>query len=218
MTASLSITLIPNPYTIYSGGSIKFSVIVANTGDAAYNVKLWDTVPMKMSFPEDNTNNSSWTLNGQVFSFNAGTILPGEIKQYTFVLKTDDGLTDGTLIPVEGVTAGFSDAPSADPERRSISNSVIVSTGDIVVFPNPFNPKTAVNGLLKFANIPPEGIVNVFTVSGELVFRMPAVEPYVYWDGHNNYGGAVSPGIYYYVVTSPRYTFLKKGILYIVGK
>jgi hypothetical protein len=84
----------------------------------------------------------------------------------------------------------------------------------IVVYPNPFNPDTAVNGTLKIQGVPPGATVNLYTVSGELVHRETATGALIEWDGKTLNGRVVATGIYYYVVRQGNET-LAEGVLVI---
>jgi hypothetical protein len=72
-----------------------------------------------------------------------------------------------------------------------------------VVFPNPYDPDTAVRGTVKITGMPYGSTFNVFTVSGEIVKSQTAgngVNGWTEWDGKNNAGQSAATGIYYYVV------------------
>ena len=84
------------------------------------------------------------------------------------------------------------------------------------VWPNPFNPKYAVGGALKAYQVPSDGKMSIYTISGEVVVN-PPLEPngagYIYWDGKNSNGVPVSAGIYYYLIKSGNKTLLSGKIL-----
>jgi hypothetical protein len=68
------------------------------------------------------------------------------------------------------------------------------------LWPDPYNPKYATNGLLKISCVPFGGMVSFFTVSGEMVNVLQENGGMVLWDGRNKSGILVSPGIYFYVI------------------
>jgi len=71
------------------------------------------------------------------------------------------------------------------------------------LWPNPYDPRFAVNGTLKVYQAPPGSDLSIYTVSGELVkTSMVDGNGWILWDGRNRYGIPVSGGIYYYVVQS----------------
>jgi hypothetical protein len=72
---------------------------------------------------------------------------------------------------------------------------------NIRIYPNPFNPHTAVNGALKITGVPVGAVVTVNSVSGEQVIRIVAQKSTVLWRGVNNNETAVAPGIYFVSVS-----------------
>jgi sugar lactone lactonase YvrE len=68
------------------------------------------------------------------------------------------------------------------------------------VWPDPFDPHTAVGGVLKVGCVPYGGTVCFFTLSGERVRNIPEAGGMALWDGRNQYGILVSPGVYFYAV------------------
>jgi hypothetical protein len=72
----------------------------------------------------------------------------------------------------------------------------------LVVWPNPFNPAFAVNGVLKAEQVPAGATLSLYTLSGELtVGPLGEVVPgRIEWNGRNKQGAPVSPGIYYFVI------------------
>ena len=97
------------------------------------------------------------------------------------------------------------------------SNECYYPDGVPLVFPNPFNPDTAINGTLKFGNIVPGSIIQIYTLSGEVVAILNSAETIrVEWNATNRFGGPVSPGIYYYTVKNKKSGQMHKGKLFIV--
>jgi hypothetical protein len=77
------------------------------------------------------------------------------------------------------------------------------------VWPDPFNPKTAVGNTLRISCMNAQTTVSIYTISGELVqtldqnsaCQVPNMWGMVYcWNGRNNKGYPVAAGIYIYVV------------------
>jgi len=74
------------------------------------------------------------------------------------------------------------------------------------VWPDPFNPKYAVDHVLKIGCLTPGSTVTIYTLSGEKVWSTGQSSfqygvPYTAtWDGRNQDGAQVSPGVYYYVI------------------
>jgi hypothetical protein len=87
------------------------------------------------------------------------------------------------------------------------------NTCPIEVWPDPFNPAQAINGVLKVSCLPPGATVDFYTVSGESVKRVAEANGMALWDGMNRYGSPASSGIYFYVVLSNGNVLLEGKIL-----
>ncbi len=71
------------------------------------------------------------------------------------------------------------------------------------VFPNPFDPKTAVRGTVKFEGSDTGTRIRIYTVRGLRVWEGIVQVPYIIeWDGRNEKGDPVAPGTYLYVAES----------------
>ena len=91
-----------------------------------------------------------------------------------------------------------------------VSVSGFTVTGSkVFVYPNPYYPLSG-SREAHFKNIPEQGILNIFTVSGEKVISLKddgdnaddtAGDGLISWDGHNSHGSTVASGIYLYLVT-----------------
>ncbi|HUO59005.1 MAG TPA: SBBP repeat-containing protein [bacterium] len=81
------------------------------------------------------------------------------------------------------------------------------------VWPDPFNPRYAVNGMLKFDCLPSGANVSIYTVSGETVANIYESGGWALWDGKNRVGSPVSAGFYYYVIQVGERVFGKGKIL-----
>jgi hypothetical protein len=70
----------------------------------------------------------------------------------------------------------------------------------IQVYPNPFRPKQAFNGTLKFTGLVPSDHIRIFTVAGVKVIEKTGVSFRWDWDGKNSQGSDVVSGLYIWVV------------------
>ncbi len=79
---------------------------------------------------------------------------------------------------------------------------IVIQTPAVLRVPNVFTPNDdGVNDLFKvFYNGDAVLDISIFTRTGTRVFNMKA--PSISWDGRNSSGALVSPGTYYYVITS----------------
>jgi hypothetical protein len=104
-------------------------------------------------------------------------------------------------------TPTITDTPMAIPTQTP--------SCEIRVWPNPFDPHSAVRGSLKVGCLPPGANVSIYSVSGELIRRIPESSGLAVWDGHNQVGVDAAPGIYFYTIRHGG-DLLLKGTLMIV--
>ncbi|MEL6823146.1 MAG: FG-GAP-like repeat-containing protein, partial [Calditrichota bacterium] len=91
---------------------------------------------------------------------------------------------------------------------------IVTDLSEVIVYPNPWTSK---NQPLRFANLPKESEVYVFTANGSLVRTMKNDNPFgaLTWDGRNESGNRVASGIYVYLIRLDGVE--KKGKLMIVN-
>ena len=96
--------------------------------------------------------------------------------------------------------------PSPTPTFTATVTPTFTPTCVPQVWPDPFNPKYAKDHVLKIGCLTPGSTVTIYTLSGEKVWStgQSAFQyggPYTAaWDGHNQSGASVSPGVYFYVI------------------
>ncbi len=97
--------------------------------------------------------------------------------------------------------------------RKGSAVPVPLSSGRILVYPNPFNPKRARGGTLKFEGVPASATVLIYTVTSIRVRELapPHKAPIITWNGLNENGVAVAPGIYVWSVEGGGVT--ERGVL-----
>ncbi len=129
-----------------------------------------------------------------------------------------------TPTPTESPTATTTFTPTSTPTPSptgTFTPTVTVTPTNtplcqVHLWPNPFIPQYAVNGLLYLSCIPVGSTVSIFTLSGERVVDIPENGGMAQWDGRNQSQVIVSTGIYFYVVHSAGQVFLRGKFL--VGK
>jgi hypothetical protein len=102
--------------------------------------------------------------------------------------------------PTVTITPTFTDSPVVTATFTATATGTPYQAGNIIAFPNPFNPDKTGNGAMKFINLPIGSNLTIYTLSGEFVTSMRAETPEVWWDGKNAYHCRASPGVYYYLV------------------
>ena len=72
-------------------------------------------------------------------------------------------------------------------------------SGPLRVFPNPFRRGTAVRGTVKFEGVKPGAGVRIYQPGGLKVWEAVAAGVLVEWNGRNEAGKPVAPGVYLWV-------------------
>ncbi|MDD5688635.1 MAG: carbohydrate binding domain-containing protein [Elusimicrobia bacterium] len=74
----------------------------------------------------------------------------------------------------------------------------------VKLYPNPYNPATAVDGKLKVINLPMNSVMKLYTVAGRFVRELNEVDygnlGWIEWDGKNSDGDEVAKGVYIYQI------------------
>jgi len=200
--AIIDIALTAVDFTTTAGGIARVRITVSNLGqEAASNVVLWETLPTEAVLNPGTAENTQWTLSSGVISRTIGAIAPGASLDYYYTLKVQDGLPGSYTIVLPYAEASYNDITSPVTLKYAQSLSAAIVIGDMVIYPNPFNPESAIGGKMKIANVPKDAKIRIYSVSGEMVMSYWAKTPVVTWDGRNGYGKKVSPGIYYYFIS-----------------
>lgn len=119
-------------------------------------------------------------------------------------------------------TATYTQTFTPTPTPTSTPTSTVTNTptptetplGPLRLWPNPFNPSTAVRGTLKCADMPEGSVLTIYSVSGEKVWNEGETGFRAEWDGRTKGGRMVASGVYYYVVRRGTEALLK-GVLMI---
>jgi hypothetical protein len=122
---------------------------------------------------------------------------------------TDTATPTDTPTITDTPTATDSFTPTATPTITDTPTTTdtplptATPTATLVPFhlwPNPFNPAYAVDGVLKAYQAPRGSTLTFYTVSGEPITTLPEINGLIEWDGRNKSGRRVASGIYYYVL------------------
>jgi len=177
--------------TINKGGDYGFMLsaidgqISGGGGVDKFRIKIWDKVTGGVVYDNqmgasDDTDPTTAIGGGSIVIHKDGAAKPVVLG------KSDDGLLDGTL------------TPEALPEVFGVDQN----------YPNPFNPATTIRYALPEAS---DVRLTIYNVLGQQVRvlvqgRQEAGYYRVTWDGKDDYGRAVSSGIYLY-------RFVSKGLV-----
>ncbi|MDD5688207.1 MAG: carbohydrate-binding protein [Elusimicrobia bacterium] len=87
---------------------------------------------------------------------------------------------------------------------RILGSYVFADMSNVNVYPNPYNPATAVSGKLKITNLPINSIMKIYTVTGEKIRELKEIEygnlGWLEWDGKNDDGDKVGRAVYIYQI------------------
>jgi hypothetical protein len=208
MPAIINVILTPVDPATSVGGSAQVMIIVNNSGTQAINGVLSVTIPAGATLDLSSTDNTGWTSTAPGPVIPAGSVITrviGNINNnasliYDFTLITDSTLISGDTVQITPATVTYDDLPPFGPGNSKLSNPAQIAVGDIEVYPNPFNPATAIGGKLKFANLPRATHISIYTISGELVNDFNPKAAVAYWDGKNINMKMSASGIYYYIL------------------
>lgn len=113
-------------------------------------------------------------------------------------------------------TATVTYTPTPTPTVTDTPTPTHTPLGPLRLWPNPFNPSTAVRGTLKCADMPEGSTLTIYSISGETVFNASEMGFRAEWDGRTKGGKFAASGIYYYVIRRGNAVLLK-GILILSG-
>lgn len=75
----------------------------------------------------------------------------------------------------------------------------------LIVLPNPFVPRLAAGGCVKFVNLTAEATIRIYDIQGRLVWRTDLADAggSAFWYGTDEAGQALASGIYPYIIATP---------------
>jgi len=230
--------------TASPGTFLNYTITVNVTGTTINGVSVNDLTPLGETF-----NGSGGNIG---FRYIAGVAGPGGVE-LTWAATTGS-LSPGTyqINYQEFVNSGFcGNLPNtasltylglASPITASANVNVPcptstftptpTATPNLYVWPNPFNPSTAVNGVLQAGYLPATASMSIYTITGELVTSYggqnsssPKTSIFydsatgsIDWYGRNSLNYLVSTGVYFYVIQNAGQTLLTGKLLVITGK
>jgi uncharacterized repeat protein (TIGR01451 family) len=197
------------------GAKISYKITITNNGYAPVDhITIWDSLPVEVKFSGSSFTGAPAVQNGNIVSWD---ITNKEISPGVFVpFSLAPGDTESIWFDSELLNAApdklplmdFAATDYNDPYYYTggpfgkhppvISQAAFYPQDKIWVFPNPFNPDK--DGTVKFDNVVPGSVIQIYTISGEMVRAIPDSLVRAEWDGKNRYGRAVSSGIYFFVI------------------
>ena len=222
-STNLEITLVSNGENAQTGAVIEYKIIIENKDSSvsAYNIKVWDTLPPEVTFM-DNYFMINPTIENGIVMWQLPQDLelkPGEkfIIEFRVRMNNTDGKGFISNVACIDYQDEYYNGINANGRHPVITSNINEYPEEpIIAYPNPFK----LNGeskVIKFANLPPNCSVKIYTLSGESVVSLNIFTgSRVVWDGKNRKGREVSPGIYYYVVFNKYSRQVVRGKIFIV--
>jgi len=127
------------------------------------------------------------------------------------------GLLSGSLF-TNMFTMDYSDYRGGLNVKYPPKNSNIVSfgVGNFLVYPIPFSLTKALGAQLKFINVVPGSVIQIKSLSGRLVRSIQTMAMFASWDGKNDTGQRVAPGVFFYIATEAGSGSSKQGTILVV--
>jgi uncharacterized repeat protein (TIGR01451 family) len=219
----IKLEAISGPQIPRVGDLVTFQITLHNgTDEDLSNIRIWDSLPPEVLFISttftdapliQNGNDIAWDISYKsgvpfVLHGKSTTYPDGQTETITFVIKIIAPSPNKGPIRMRA-WADYSDlyyfpgGPFGDKHEPVPSDVCFYPLGKMVVFPNPFSPSTAVNHELKFQNIVPGSVIQIWTLSGEFVVLINTTTDSAVWNAKNKNGSPVSPGIYLFTCKNP---------------
>ncbi len=222
-SVELSITLMADGENAQPGAIIEYKIIIENNDSnmSAYNIKVWDTLPLEVEFidnyfmvnPTIENGVATWQMPADV------ELKPGEkfIIEFRVRMINTDGQGFISNVACADYQDGYYNDTFGNGRHPVITSNINEYPEEpIIAYPNPYKSGGDSKGI-KFVNLPPNCSVQIYTLSGESVIALNTFTgSRVTWDGKNRLGREVSTGIYYYVVLNKYSKQVVRGKIFIV--
>ncbi|MDD5688433.1 MAG: chitobiase/beta-hexosaminidase C-terminal domain-containing protein [Elusimicrobia bacterium] len=200
------------PTGVLSANKYLASIKTSSSPEVKNNMKYVDTVnPICYDFGELTFNNNAPVLENQVFTRAVNITIPYTAADIGTL--NEDGLriyywtgTDWELATGIQTVDKSNNTITATVKHfstyRILGSYVSADMSNVKVYPNPYNPATAVLGKLKIINLPMNSTMKLFSVTGEIVRELKETDfgnlGWLEWDGKNDNGDKVGKGVYIY--------------------
>ncbi|MDD5688391.1 MAG: DUF2341 domain-containing protein [Elusimicrobia bacterium] len=169
--------------------------------------------PICYDFGELTFNNNAPVLQNQLFTravnitlpyakTDIGTLNEDGLRIYYWT-GTDWELVEGVQI-IDKINKTLTATVKHFSTYRILGSYISADMSNIKIYPNPYNPDTAVQGKLKIINLPINSVMKLYSVSGRLARELKEVDfgnlGWLEWDGKNDDGDKVGRGMYIYQI------------------
>jgi len=201
------------------GAEIKFRMEIANhSGSPAYNLQITAQLIDGIVFKSTDFRTAGEPVqsgNTVVFMLDPSYVLPagGLITlDYTVAIERITADYFESSVVIKWNDSVFTTAQNPD---QADSNVVVYPLISPVVYPNPAAISKVKDGKMKVANMVPQSVFIIYTITGEHVISIKAESTKIYWDMKNGNGTTVSPGIYLYIIRNNYSKQMIKGKMFI---
>jgi len=193
---------VTSPVSAISGEPVTFNITLRNEGTAtAYGVVLVDTLPSPLYLVSAT---GPYTGDMALVSWAFGDMLALEERSVSLTARGVREEVDRMVVNMAQGLCRNDFGLSVPGAAAANSVALVVILREPKVYPSPYNPAKAVRGTMKFSELPPGSTVTILTLSGVKVRHLDGVVANrLEWDGRNEDGTLVGPGMYFYSIEIP---------------
>ena len=202
------------------GEQVKYRIIIENRDNGcARNIRVWDTLPDCLKYINCNTDIQPKIIDNFIYWDFSETLLT-LCKDNSFIIEFETKLVK---IPenkyvINKIMTDYNDGYYNGAQRHPpvFSTATFFLDNIPVIYPNPFKLGETKNNKIKIDNLSPGSLIQIFTISGELVIGVYSSENKFFWDAKNRKGCKISAGIYYWVIKTPA-NEVYRGSLFVIN-
>ncbi len=176
------------------------------TGTVGNLVTVWDSSYLVQPYFQGVTQTENTVFVEAIYCYLGGGTCPNTPTPSATPALTPTATSTFTPTPTPALTATGTptQTPTVTPTGMVTTTQTPTASPtppcQTHLWPDPFNLKYAVNGVLNISCLPAGTTVVFYTLSGEQVQGLPETGGMVQWNGHNSSGARVSSGIYFYAI------------------
>src|SRR3989339_883130 len=210
-------TSVEIPAKAFSGSKQIGFRVTNNPTSAGTGYRYKETVkPVSRDFGELNRTTTPWQLAGMTFSIPVKISVPykpeevGDVDENSLRLfYYDESAGKYIIVPGKQTVSGGRITAQVNhfSTYRILGTYVSSNLNNVIAYPNPYKPSTAVDGKLKIINLPVDCTVTIYNIAGEKIREIKEADlgnlGWIEWDGKNESSELVARGVYLYVVIAP---------------
>lgn len=202
------------------GEIVKYRIIVENKDlGCAKNIIIWDTLPDCLKFIDCISGSQPKVINNFIywdFSEAPLTLCKDESVVIEFEAELIKIPENKTVI--NKIIGDYNDGYYTGVQRHPpiFSSATFFLDDTPVIYPNPYKLGDNKYNWIKIDNLSTGSLIQIFTISGELVISTYTDDNKFLWDAKNKRGSKISAGIYYWIIKTPT-NKTYKGSLFIIN-